>query len=195
MKSTKLAALFLVSLLPLAACKSHEAENTADNAADTATSAQNAATAPADQTSQSSANAVTQTTEGEIKGTSNPNDLNPVKAQTMIDDVTIGHNVADGQIAKADQGDDFAPGQPIYLAMKVADTPASSKVKVAWYGPNDAKISDEEKAVPQGAKYMSFSQTKTASWAKGDYRAEVWIGDEKVNTQHFNITEKSKAGK
>ena len=98
MKSTKLAALFLVSLLPLAACKSHEAENTADNATDTATSTQNAATAPADQTSQSSANAVTQTTEGEIAGTSNPNDLNPVKAQTMIDDVTIGHKVVDGTI-------------------------------------------------------------------------------------------------
>jgi hypothetical protein len=189
--STKLAALFLVSLLPLAACKSHEA----DNAADTATSAQNGATAPADQTSQSSAGAVTQTTEQEIAGTKNPNDLNPVKAQTMIDDVTIGHKVVDGTIPNADQGDDFAPGQPVYITMKVADTPATSKIKVAWFGPGDAKISDEEKSVPQGAKYLSFSQTKTSSWAKGDYRAEVWVGDEKVNTQHFNVTDKSKAGK
>ena len=53
----------------------------------------------------------------------------------------------------------------------------------------------KEKSVPQGSKYLSFSQTKTGSWAKGDYRAEVWIGDEKVNTQHFNVTDKSKAGK
>ena len=192
MNLTKLAALFLVSLLlPMAACKSHEA----DNAADTATSAQNSATAPTDQASQSSAGAVTQTTEHEIAGTSNANDLNPVKAQTMIDDVTIGHRVVDGTIPNADQGDNFAPGQPVYITMKVADTPATSKIKVAWFGPGDAKISDEEKSVPQGAKYLSFSQTKTASWAKGDYRAEVWIGDEKVNTQHFNITDKSKAGK
>jgi hypothetical protein len=190
-KSTQLAALLLVSLLPLAACKSHEA----DQAADAATSAQNSATAPTDQTSQSSAGAVTQTTEHEIAGTKNPNDLNPVKAQTMIDDVTIGHKVVDGTIPNADQGDDFAPGQPVYLTMKVADTPATSKIKVAWYGPGDTKISDEEKSVPQGAKYLSFSQTRTSSWAKGDYRAEVWIGDEKVNTQHFNITDKSKAGK
>jgi hypothetical protein len=27
----------------------------------------------------------------------------------------------------------------------------------------------------------------------GDYRAEVWIGDEKVNTQQFQIVEASKA--
>jgi hypothetical protein len=192
--SSKLAALFLVSLLPLAACKSHEA-NMGDNTADAATSTQNAATAPADQTSQTSAGAVTQTTEQEIAGTSNPNDLNPVKAQTMIDDVTIGHKVVDGTIPNADQGDNFAPGQTVYITMKVADTPATSKVKVAWYGPGDSKITDEEKSVPTGAKYLSFENSKTSSWAKGDYRAEVWIGDEKVNTQHFNITDKSKAGK
>ena len=193
MNSTKLAALFLVAVLPLAACKGHEGDNVADN---TATTTENSATAPTDQTSQSTSGAVTQTTEQEIAGTSNANDLNPVKAQTMIDDVTIGHKVeADDTIAAANQGDDFAPGDPIYIAMKVADATADTKVKVAWYGPGETKISDEEKAVPTGAKYLAFSQTKTKSWGKGDYRAEVWIGDEKVNTQQFNITDKSKAGK
>ena len=188
MKLTKLAALFLVALLPLTACKPKEE--------DTATSAENTATAPTDQTSQSTSGAVTQTTEQEIAGTSNANDLNPVKAQTMIDDVTIGHKLeADSTIAAANQGDDFAPGDPIYIAMKVADTPAASKIKVAWYGPGETKISDEEKSVPTGAKNLAFEQTKTKSWAKGDYRAEIWIGDEKVNTQEFNITDKSKAGK
>jgi len=193
MNSTKLAALFLVALLPLAACKGNEGDNVADN---TATTTENTATAPTDQTSQSSEGAVTQTTEQEIAGTSNANDLNPVSAQKMIDDVTIGHKVeSDGTIAAANQGDDFAPGDPIYIVMKVADAPAASKVKVAWYGPGETKIADEEKSVPTGAKNLQFEQTKTKSWAKGDYRAEVWIGDEKVNTQEFNVTDKSKAGK
>jgi hypothetical protein len=193
MNPTKLAALFLVALLPLAACKGREGDNVADN---TATTTENTATAPTDQTSQSSEGAVTQTTEQEIAGTSNANDLNPMSAQKMIDDVTIGHKVeADGTIAAANQGDDFAPGDPVYIVMKVADAPASSKVKVAWYGPGETKIADEEKPVPAGAKNLQFEQTKTKSWAKGDYRAEVWIGDEKVNTQEFNVTDKSKAGK
>lgn len=194
MKSTKLAALFLVALLPLAACKPRE---TGDTTADTsATTPENTATAPTDQTSQSTSGAVTQTTEQEIAGTSNPNDLSPVTAQKMIDDVTIGHKVeTDGTIAAANQGDDFAPGDPIYIAMKVADAPATTKVKIAWYGPGDKKIDDQEKSVPTGAKNLDFEKTNTKSWAKGDYRAEVWVGDEKVDTQHFNITDKSKAGK
>jgi hypothetical protein len=193
MNPTKLAALFLVALLPLAACKGHEGDNVADN---TATTTENTATAPTDQTSQSTSGAVTQTTEQEIAGTSNANDLNPVKAQTMIDDVTIGHKLeADDTIAAANQGDDFAPGDPIYIAMKVADAPAATKVKVAWYGPGEKKIDDQEKSVPTGAKNLSFAQTKTSSWGKGDYRAEVWVGDEKVDTQEFNITDKGKAGK
>ena len=41
----------------------------------------------------------------------------------------------------------------------------------------------------------SFESAATTSWAKGDYRAEVWIGDEKVNTQQFQIVDKSEAGK
>ena len=174
MKVSKPMALLLVSALPLAvACKSHEGAEV-DDKSDTAT----------------------QTTEKEIPGTSSPNDLNPVSAQTMVDDVTIGHKVeADGTIAAANQGDDFAPGQPIYITMKVGDAPAGSKVKLAWYGPGEKKVDDQEKSVTTGETYLTFEQTKTASWPKGDYRAEVWIGDEKVNQQQFNITDKENAGK
>jgi hypothetical protein len=174
MKASKFMSLLLISALPLAvACKSHEAAEV-DDKDDTAT----------------------QTTEQEIAGTNKPNDLNPVEAQTMVDDVTIGHKVeTDGTIAAANQGDDFAPGDPIHIVMKVGDAPADSKVKIAWYGPGDTKVDDQEKAVTPGQAYLDFEQTKTASWPKGDYRAEIWIGDEKVNQQQFNITDKADSGK
>jgi hypothetical protein len=140
--------------------------------------------------------AVTQTQEKEAPGTSQPNDLNPVTAQTMIDDVTLGHRVAaDGTIPAADQGDDFAPGQPIYLTMKVGDAPAGSEVKVAWYGPGEQKVKDQQKTVSAGQTYLTFKVPDTGSWQKGDYRAEIWIGDEKVNQQELNITDKTEAGK
>jgi hypothetical protein len=168
-------ALLLVSALPYTlACKGTSDQAERDDKDDTAT----------------------QTTEKEIAGTNQPNDLNPVEAQTFIDDVTIGHKVgSDGMIAAADQGDDFAPGDPIYITMKVGDAPAGSKVKVAWYGPGEKKINDEEKTVSQGESYLTFSATNTGSWEKGDYRAEVWVGDEKVNQQEFNLTDKANAGK
>lgn len=173
MKSSKLLALLLASALPLTvACKTNE-QAEVDDQADTAT----------------------QTTESEMAGVNQPGDLNPVEAQTFIDDVTVGHKVgADGMIATEDQGDDFAPGDKVYVTMKVADAPAGSVVKVAWYGPGETKINEEEKAVETGAQYLTF-EADTASWQKGDYRAEVWTGDEKVNQQQFNIVDSSEAGK
>jgi hypothetical protein len=56
-------------------------------------------------------------------------------------------------------------------------------------------VSEETKTVNAGDHYLAFESGDTASWAKGDYRAEVWIGDEKVNTQQFQIVDKTEAGK
>ena len=173
MRITKLLAMLLVVILPLAiACKPKEAAET-DDASDTATG----------------------TTEAEVAGINQPTDLNPVEAQTMVDDVTIGKKVgADGTIAVEDQGDDFAPGDAIHLSMKVGDAPAGSAVKVAWFGPGETKINEETKTVNTGETHLTF-QADSTGWAKGDYRAEVWIGDEKVNTQQFQIVDPAGAGR
>ena len=134
------------------------------------------------------------TTTVEQPGTSSPSDVAPTTAQSWIDDVTIGSELApDGTMVAGKTGDDFAPGQPVHLSMEVGDAPPNSAVKVVWYGPNETKIGEENKPVVSGQKYLTFSANDTASWAKGDYRAEVWIGDEKVNTQQFQIVDATKA--
>jgi hypothetical protein len=136
------------------------------------------------------------TTTTEQAGTTSPADIAPTTAQSWIDDVTIGHELAaDGSMVTGKTGDDFAPGQPIHISMEVGDAPPSSQVKVVWYGPNETKIAEDTKPVVSGQKYLSFTAADTASWAKGDYRAEVWIGDEKVNQQQFQIVDASSAGK
>lgn len=133
--------------------------------------------------------------ETEKPGTDQPGDLNPVEAQTMVDDVTIGKSTAaDGSIAPDQQGDDFAPGQAINLSMEVGDTPAGSAVKVVWFGPGETRIGEDTKTVNAGDHFISFKSGDTGTWAKGDYRAEVWIGDEKVNTQQFQIVDANDAG-
>lgn len=130
----------------------------------------------------------------EQAGTASPSDIAPTTAQSWIDDVTIGSELgADGSMVAGKTGDDFAPGQTVHLTMEVGDAPPASQVKVVWYGPNESKIGEETKPVVAGQKYLSFSSPSTSSWAKGDYRAEIWIGDEKVNQQQFNITDASKA--
>jgi hypothetical protein len=131
----------------------------------------------------------------EVPGVGDPGDLSPMTAQSYIDDVTIGHEVgADGTIPAGRTGDDFAPGQPIHLAMKVADAPDGAQVKVMFYGANEAVVGEETKTVPAGAKTLTFAAPDTASWPKGDYRAEIWAGDEKVNTQQFQIVDPAAAG-
>jgi hypothetical protein len=133
--------------------------------------------------------------ESETAGVDQPGDLNPVEAQMRIDDVTLGHEVGpDGAILEGQTGDDFAPGQMVYLAMEVGDTPAGSAIKVAWFGPGETRINEETQTVPAGATYVHF-HTATDGWQLGDYRGEVWVGDEKVNTQQFQIVEPEAAGK
>ena len=170
-KSFAIALTAALPLLTLAACKPHEQAETQA------------------QTDQAPA---PEATPGEIAGTNNnnPNDVSAMKAQSWIDDVTVGKKVgADGTIAEADQSDDFVPGDAIHVTMKVGDAPAGSQVKVVWYGPGETKIDESTKTVNAGDHYLAFESGSTASWAKGDYRAEVWIGDEKVNTQQFNIVD------
>lgn len=131
----------------------------------------------------------------EQPGVSGSADLSPITAQTWIDDVTIGHELgADGAIVVGKTGDDFAPGQPVNIAMTVNDAPAGSAVKLVWYGPNETKINEENKSITPGQQKLNFT-ANSKGWAKGDYRAEIWVGDEKVNTQQFQIVDAPKAGK
>ena len=133
------------------------------------------------------------TTEEEIEGVGAESDIAPTTAEMRIDDVTLGNNVgADGSIPADAITDEFAPGAPVTIAMEVGDTPAGSAVRVVWLSEEDVQLHDETKTV-QGEHYLNF-QVDTDNWKLGDYRAEVWIGDERVNTQHFQIVERDEAG-
>jgi hypothetical protein len=169
---SKLTILLLIGLLPFAlACQTTE-EAEVDDAEDTA---------PV-------------TSEQEAPGTEHAEDLNPVEAQTMVDDVTIGTMAgADGMIALENQTDDFAPGEKVVLSMNVSDAAAGTAVKVAVFGPGEVRVTENEQQVAEGAKYLTF-EVDTTGWEKGDYRGEVWIGDEKVNTQQFQVVDAQEAG-
>lgn len=131
-------------------------------------------------------------------GTTTPASKTPttsVPAKPSIDHVVIGHEVAAyGEIPPGQTGTNFTPGQIVYLALQLKDTPADTAVKVVFYGPGDKKVAEETKKVASGETFMTFDKA-TKGWPKGDYRAEVSMGDEKVNTQPFQIVDASKGGK
>ncbi|HVR98549.1 MAG TPA: hypothetical protein VMW27_18180 [Thermoanaerobaculia bacterium] len=136
----------------------------------------------------------TGTAEAELPGVDQPSDVAPITAEAAIDDVKVGGALdAQGTIATAEGGDDFAPGQDVYVAMEVGDVPAGSTVQVRWFGEGENKVGEESKAVAEGTSFLNFKAPDTTSWAKGDYRVEVWYGDEKTAEEHFNITDANDA--
>ena len=134
--------------------------------------------------------------ETEKPGISKPGDVSPPVAQAMVDDVLLGTAVAtDGQIPAKSRADDFVPGEDIYLTMDVSDAAPGTMVKVVWFGPDERPIGEQSQTVTSGVSTLKFMKDGTRAWKTGDYRAEVWVGDEKVNDERFNIVSARSASK
>jgi len=124
----------------------------------------------------------------EKPGISKPGDVSPPVAQSMVDDVNIGVAVAgDGRVPADTSPDNFLPGEDIYLTMDVSDAAPGTAIRVVWFGPGNQQIATEAKTVAAGVSTLKFVKQDTQSWKPGDYRAEVWVGDEKVNDERFDI--------
>jgi hypothetical protein len=119
-----------------------------------------------------------------------PDDLSPLTGQKWIDDVTIeiGGNVdANGALVPGTPTREFKVGNAVIVSMGVGSVPPKTAIKVVWIGPNASKIGEESKATAAGQKNLTFTAPDTKSWAKGDYRAEVWFGEHKVAQESFKI--------
>jgi hypothetical protein len=124
----------------------------------------------------------------EKPGISKPGDVSPPVAQAMVDDVNIGVAVAgDGRVPADTSPDNFLAGEDIYLTMDVSDAAPGTAIRVVWIGPGDKQIATEAKTVSAGQSTLKFVKQDTQGWQPGDYRAEVWVGDEKVNDERFDI--------
>ncbi len=118
------------------------------------------------------------------------------KPENAVSDAAIGHQLgAGGMIAADQQGKYFAPGDPVILAFKVGEAPAGTQVHVDWIGPDGKKVVSQDSQVARGNEYMHFAVPNTSGWSKGDYRAEVVVNGEKVDSERFSLVERSKADK
>lgn len=132
----------------------------------------------------------------EKPGISKPGDVSPPVAQAMVDDVNIGLALAsDGRVPADSSPDDFLPGEDIYLTMDVSDAPPGTAIRVVWFGPGERQIATQAKTVAAGVSTLKFVKQDTQGWKPGDYRAEVWVGDEKVNDERFDIVSTRSARK
>lgn len=115
-------------------------------------------------------------------------------AGKAIGDVTVGHKLgAAGSIANGQQGKNFQAGQPVYIALATGDATPGTKVEVDWYGPNDQKLASDQKQVASGDTVLHFAALQTAGWSLGDYRADLLVDGQKVDTEHFSIVNAGQA--
>jgi hypothetical protein len=113
--------------------------------------------------------------------------VNIFEVQTKwVSDFALGGALGpDGRVAEPKSA--FAPGEPIVFSANVKDAPPASAVQLRWVGPNEAKLGQEMKGINAGQTTVSFQAPDTAAWAPGAYEGQLWVVDEKVNTQKFEI--------
>lgn len=105
-----------------------------------------------------------------------------IKTEIWVDDVQLSSMSGD-----AAQAGGYPAGQPLQLSMSVEDAPSGTVVTTYWYGPNNRQLSYESQTVDANERQLNFQQENTHAWPAGDYRAEVWVGDKKVEEESFNI--------
>lgn len=112
--------------------------------------------------------------------------VNIFEVQTKwVSDFALGGALGpDGKVAEAKNS--FAPGEPIVYSASVKDAPPASAVQMRWMGPNGAKMGEQMK-IAEGQPTVTFQAPDTSAWAPGQYEAQLWVVDEKVNTQRFEI--------
>ena len=87
----------------------------------------------------------------------------------------------------AENVDNLHAGEAIYASIAVGDVGSSSKIKAVWLGPEGVRIYDETKDVAAGVAFLAFQAPSTHAWAPGDYKVEVYLGDELASSESFDI--------
>jgi hypothetical protein len=109
------------------------------------------------------------------------------KASNAVANVSVGHQLgADGSIAAGQEGKNFAPGQPVFIAMQTGSAPAGTVVEIDWFGPGGQQLGSDQRQLASGDTVIHFSNQRTRQWGLGDYHADVMINGQKADTEHFS---------
>lgn len=117
-----------------------------------------------------------------------------VGAEVWIDDFRIGREVdPEGAIPFAEESDEFAPGESVYVSMTVSAAPADATVHVMFEGRARETVAEDAKKVPAEAHHLYFDSGDTMSWEPGDYRVVVEIDGRTVSELDFTLTDRPPA--
>lgn len=130
--------------------------------------------------------------ETERPGSASPSDIAPVTAMARISDLRVG-TALDSAGRVAENVDSLHAGDVIHVSIAVGDVGSSSKIKAVWLGPNGVRISDEIQNVVAGKAFLVFRAPDTSGWAPGNYKVEIFLGDELASSESFDIVQPNPA--
>lgn len=110
------------------------------------------------------------------------------QAERAAGEIIVGRALnPDGAIPENERTDRFAKGEEIHVAVPVRDFSPQSQVRVAWFGPQDDLLAEDAAEVTETDEYVSFSMAARDDFDPGEYRAEIWMDDQKITEQRFAV--------
>lgn len=110
------------------------------------------------------------------------------QAPQQVADLKLGTSQQDSATI-TDVKDAFNPGEPIQLSMAVNGAPSGTAVTTYWYGPANQELGYETLIVNQGDDRIRFVLDNTRDLSAGQYHAEVWVGNQKVDERTFQVAQ------
>jgi len=110
---------------------------------------------------------------------------------TLIDQSLLGTQLgADGSVAA--ESSSVEEGQPLYLTLRLRDSPGGLRIGVIWKDAHGRKIAVEEKEM-NGSKVTTF--TMPQKLAPGHYSVESYWGATPGTVKKFEVVGKKKAAR
>ena len=124
--------------------------------------------------------------ETERPGNEAASDITAATAKLRVSDLKVGRALApDGTVAE--NIDEMLPGEKVQASIAVGDAGAGSAVKAVWIGPEDQRLGEEVKEIRVGTAFLVFEAPDTKGWPGGDYKVEIYLGDELAASESFDI--------
>ena len=130
---------------------------------------------------------------GTVREAGHPEDDRPmsyeaVDEQLWVDKVHVGRWVdANGQIAPSARADEFSLDDRVYVSMEVTEAPTGSPVLVLVVNATtNQELWSESRPIVDGVSRLVF-EVDPGRLGSGEYRAEVYVGDERVSRHDFDV--------
>lgn len=111
-----------------------------------------------------------------------------IDEELWVDKVHVGSSVdANGQIAPDARADEFSLDDRVYLSMEVSEAPIDLPVLVTVVNAaTNQELWSESRPIEAGISHLVF-EVDPARLGSGEYRAEVFVGDERVSRHDFDV--------